>query len=76
MQDFEVIHPKIYIIYELLKHIKWLVTLIQSSRIPMTPGDRIASSSPGEDPILVVSQKPETSDPTHCNELFHVKMCG
>jgi hypothetical protein len=46
MQDFELIQSKIYIIYELLGHIKRLVMLIQSRRILMTPSDRITRRIP------------------------------
>ena len=32
--------------------------------------------NPGEDPILMVSQKPETSNQTNCNVHLQEKMCG
>ena len=55
-------NPKIYIICELLEHVKGPVLPIQNCRISMTQGNnRIIS----EDPILTVPQKPETSNQTN-----------
>jgi hypothetical protein len=56
---------KIYIICELLEPVEGPVLLTQSCRISMTQGNnKITERSPGEDPILTVSQKPETSNQT------------
>ena len=74
IQGFELAHPKIYIIHELLGHMKGPVLLIRSGRISMTQGNkRITGRSPSEEPALMVSQKPETWV-THCND--HVRVCG
>jgi hypothetical protein len=60
MQGFELAHPKIYIRYEWLGCKKGQDLLIQSCRISMTQGNnRLSGRRPGEDPILMVSQKPE-----------------
>ena len=46
----------------------------------MTQGNgRITGRSPGKDPILMVSQKPELLNQTpmtYCNEHLQVEMCG
>ena len=45
----------------------------------MTQGNnRITGRSPSEDPILMVSQMPETPNQinAHCNEHLQVNMCG
>jgi hypothetical protein len=56
IQGFVLAHPKIYIIYELLGHVKGPVPLIQSCRISMTQGyNRITGRSPEDDPILMES---------------------
>jgi hypothetical protein len=61
IQDFELAHPKIYIIYELLGITKGLVLLIQNYRISMTQSNnRMTKRSPCEDPILIGPQNPET----------------
>jgi hypothetical protein len=39
IHDFELAHPKHYIILELLGHIKGLALLIQSSRVSVTQGN-------------------------------------
>ena len=72
---FKLAHPKIYIICELLEHMKGTVLLIQSFRIPMTWGnDRATRRSPGEEPILMVSQKPEISNQTN-EQLIAMNVC-
>ena len=38
-QGFELTHPNIYSIYELLEPVKWWILLIQSSRTFMTQGN-------------------------------------
>jgi hypothetical protein len=59
-------HPKVYIIHELLGHMKGPVLLIRSGRISMTQGNnRITGMRPGDDPVLMMSQKPETSNQTN-----------
>ena len=63
IQGSELAHPRIYIIYKRLGHMKGPVSMIQSCRIFTTWGDnRITGRCPGEDPILMVSQKPGTSN--------------
>jgi hypothetical protein len=53
------------------------VLLIQNFRISMTQGNnRITLRSPSEDPILMVSQKPETSNQTNDSLQCEIKMCG
>ena len=53
------------------------VLLFQSCRISITQGNnRITSRSPGEDPILMMSQKPEMLNQTKYNEHLQVNMCG
>jgi hypothetical protein len=39
IQGFELADPNIYLIYELLERVKWLVLKIQSCRISMTQGN-------------------------------------
>lgn len=54
IRGFELAHPNIYPIYELLEHVKGPVLQIQSFRISMTQGNnRITKRSPGEDTVLV-----------------------
>ena len=51
---FELTHPNIYSIYELLEHVKGPVLQIQSCRISMTQGNnRISERSPSEVPVLI-----------------------
>ena len=65
IQGFELSHPQFYILCELLECVKGSVLLIQSCRISTTQGNnRITGRSPSEDPILMVSQKPEISNQT------------
>lgn len=55
-------YPRIYIICELLEHVKGLVPLIQNCRISMTQdNNRITRRNP----VLTVSQKPETLNQTN-----------
>ena len=55
IQGFELAHPNIYPIYELLECMKGPVLQIQSCRISMTQGNnRISKRSPSEDPVLIV----------------------
>jgi hypothetical protein len=54
-QGFEVAHPNIYPIYELLEHVKKPVLQIQSCRLSMTQGNnRRSGRGPGEDPVLIM----------------------
>ena len=65
IQGFELAHPNIYPIYELVESIKGLAVQIQSCRISMTQGTRgYLRGSPGEDPVLMVQQKSESSNKT------------
>lgn len=58
---FQLAHSKIYIICELLGDLKGPDPLTQGFRMSKTQGNnRITGKSPGEDPILMVSQEPET----------------
>ena len=55
LNNFELVYPNIYPIYELLEHMKGLVLQIQSYRISMTQGNnRKSERSPSEDPVLIV----------------------
>ena len=55
IQGFELTHPNIYPIYELLECVKDPVLQSQSCRISMTQGNnRISERSPREDPVLIV----------------------
>ena len=55
IQGFELAHPQIYLINELLEHVKSLVLLIQVCRISLTQGNnRISDRSPSEDLVLMV----------------------
>ena len=66
MEGFESAHPIIYIICELLERVKGPVLQPQSCRISMTQGNnRITGRSPSEDPVLMVSQKPEAWNQTN-----------
>lgn len=49
-------YPNIYLVYELLEHVKWPVLQIQSYRT--TTG--YLRGSPSDDPVLMVWQKPES----------------
>ena len=61
----ELSHPNICINYELKGYIKVPVLLIQSRRISMTQdNNRITRRIPDEFPIVIVSQKPKTSNQT------------
>lgn len=63
IHGLELAYPNIYLVYELLEHVKGLVLQNQSCRISMTQDNsKIPERSPGEDPVLMVEQKPETSD--------------
>ena len=63
---FKLAQPTMHIIFELLEYVKGPVPLIQRCRISMTQGNnRITGRSPDEDPVLMVSQKPEISNQTH-----------
>lgn len=54
-QGFEVAHTNIHPIYELLEQLKGPILEIQSQWISITQGNsRIATRSPGEDPVLIV----------------------
>jgi hypothetical protein len=55
------LRPKIYIICKWLGHMKGSDLLIKSCRISTTQGKNKGWGwgSPGEDPILMVAQKPE-----------------
>jgi hypothetical protein len=55
IQHFELFHPNIYSIYELLEHVKGPVLQTQSCRISKTQGsERMSKKSPGEDAVLLV----------------------
>jgi hypothetical protein len=55
IQSFELAHPNIYSIYELLEHMKVLVLQIQNCRISMTRNNnRLSQRSPSEAPVLIV----------------------
>ena len=54
IQGFELAHPNIYPINELLECMKGLVLQIQNYRISMTQGNnRISERSPSEVPVLI-----------------------
>jgi hypothetical protein len=69
---FELVFLKIHIIRELLGCVKGPALLLQSCRIFMTQGN---NRGPREDPVLMMSQEPETLNQTHCNEHLQVKIC-
>ena len=54
IQNYELTYPSIHPIYELLEHEKWLILQIQSCRISMTQGNRIAKRSSSKDLVLIV----------------------
>ena len=55
IQGFELAHPNIYPIDELLKYMKGPVLQIQNYRMSMTQGNnRISEKSPGEVLVLIV----------------------
>jgi hypothetical protein len=55
IQGFELAHPNIYPIDELLKYMKGPVPQIQNYRMSMTQGNnRISEKSPGEVLVLIV----------------------
>ena len=54
-QGFELVHPSIYLIYEILEQVKGLVLKNHSYRKSLTWGNsRIAEKRLGEDPVLMV----------------------
>ena len=55
IQGFELVHPNIYLIYELLEHVKRLALQIQSCSISMIKSNNIVSErSLREDLMLIV----------------------
>ena len=55
IQGFELVHPNIYPIYDLLECVKGPVFQIQSCRISTTHGNhRMSEKSLSEDPVLKV----------------------
>jgi hypothetical protein len=70
-QGFELVHPNICPIHELLEPVKRLVLQIQSYRISMTQDNHwISERSPCEDPYRQCNRShwPRTRPMTHCNE--------
>ena len=53
-QGYELAHPNIHFIYELLAHVKGTNLQIQNIRISTTQDSRIAKRSSTESPLLVV----------------------
>ncbi|KAL6040919.1 hypothetical protein STEG23_037895 [Scotinomys teguina] len=52
---YELAHHNIYLICDLLEHVKGLVLQIQSCSIYMTQGDnRISKRSPSDSPVSIV----------------------
>lgn len=74
---FELAYPNIYLTCEFGGGgVKGPLRLIQNSKISWHRGThRITRRSPSENSMLV-SQKPESSNQTHCNEHSQVKACG
>ena len=57
IQGFELAHPNIYSIYELLECVKRPAPQIQSCRISMTQvRNRISKRTPSEHPVLMVAE--------------------
>jgi hypothetical protein len=72
-QGTELAHPKICIICQSLGCMEKLVLLIQRCRTSTTQGNNsITWRRPSEDPVLMVSQKPDTSN----DSLLQGNMCG
>ena len=66
IQGSELSHPNIYIICKGLGIKQGPVLLFQSCRISMTQSNnRITGRSPGEHPVLMVSEKPKVSNQTN-----------
>jgi hypothetical protein len=65
IQGSELTHPQTFIICKWLGFMKGPVLLIQSCRLSMTQGKDKITRRRNEDPKLMVSQKPETSNQTH-----------
>ena len=64
IQGFELGHSNIYPICELLEPVKGQVLQIQSYGVSMTQGNHsVMERSPGEDPVLMMQQKPEAFEP-------------
>ena len=60
IQDFELVHPIIYSIYELLDHIQVVALQNQSGRITVTLGtSRMSNKSLSEGPVLISWHKLE-----------------
>lgn len=54
IQDFELAHPNIYPIYELLEHAKEQLLQIQSCRVSMAQSNnRVSEKSSCEDAVLI-----------------------
>ncbi|KAL6041268.1 hypothetical protein STEG23_022974 [Scotinomys teguina] len=63
-KDYELVHPNIYLIYELLEQVKGMNLQIQNSSISTTQdNNRISKKGPNESLLSVVQQKPEASKP-------------
>lgn len=75
VQDFVLAYSNIYPSYSLLEHVKGPVLQIQSCRISIIQSNhRIAGRSPWDEPILKISQKPETSNQTNNSFNGHLQM--
>lgn len=69
IRGFELTHPNLFPIYELLKLVKGRVLQILSFGISMAQGNyRLLERRPSEDPVFIGWQKPETRPKTHCDE--------
>ena len=69
-KDYDLDHPNVHFIYELLEHEKGKDLKIQSCRISMTPdNNRISKGSPSEGPDWIGYQKPEDLNQT--NDSLH-----
>lgn len=79
IQGFELAHPIIDLIYDLLELVKGPVLQIRSCRIFVTQGNnRISERRPCEDLVLIVQQKLEALNQTNdsLKQTFQIKMCG
>ena len=62
--DLVLVHPNMYHIQDLLEFLKGLVMWDNTGRISMTLGGFEISESFGEDPVIMVYQKPEAFNQT------------
>ncbi|KAK7834524.1 hypothetical protein U0070_017710 [Myodes glareolus] len=70
---YELAHPNIHLIYELLEHVKEMDLEIQHYRVSTTQDSRISKRSPSESSLLVGEPRPEASNLIKTRENEHLQ---